>query len=180
MKYACRTRVASRAESHTSKSMGECWPNVTEDRARAGRRFHSSPMVEHTRSRSSSGEGILPFDTGAAIVAVERRHHGRQVTEVEAAQRPTEERRQGTRHGGGEVQARQPEPRAEDPGQGQKLARQRRAQTTSRSVVRVTTATREASTRAAKRGDDGTGWHDARIWQIANAKTSKQRHSWDS
>ena len=51
---------------------------------------------------------------------------------------------------------------------------------TSRSVGQVTTATREASTRAAKRGDDGTGWHDARIWQIANAKTSKQRGSWDS
>jgi hypothetical protein len=114
-------------------------------------------------------ESCLPFDTGAAIVAVERRHHGRQVTEVEAAQRPTEDRRQGTRHVGGEVQARQPEPRAEDPGQGQELAHHR-----------ATTASREASTRAAKRGGDGTGWHDARIWQIANAKTSKQRGSWDS
>src|SRR5438552_1989604 len=124
MRYAWRTCVASRAESHTSKSMGECRPNVTEDRARAGRRFHSSTMVRHTRSGSCSDEGILPFDTGAAIVAVERRHHGRQVTEVEAAHPPTEERRQGTRHGGGEVQARQSEPRAKDPGQRQKLTRQ--------------------------------------------------------
>jgi len=44
----------------------------------------------------------------------------------------------------------------------------------------VTTANREASTTAAKRGGDGTGWRDAGTSRIGNARPSTEMGSWIS
>ena len=44
----------------------------------------------------------------------------------------------------------------------------------------VTTANREVSTIAAKKGGDDTGWRDAGTSRIGNARTSTEMASWIS
>jgi hypothetical protein len=86
-----------------------------------------SATTQHERPPSLIANATPP---GGAVtpalgsrLATEGRHHGRQITKVEAAPRTAEGRRKGPRRGSGAVEARQPESLSESAGKSERLAR---------------------------------------------------------